>query len=99
MSEPSYADAEDTLLTAVLVAIEPRDGCLRLLDRRELDDTRALRPAVLEENLGVLDSAGRLEEFDEVLVRSRVRELRVQRISRQSQCARRKSGRELTFLT
>lgn len=91
MSERSYVDAENARLTAVLVPVEPSDGRLRLLDRSELDDTGALGPAVLEENLGVLDGAGRLEELDEILVRRRVGELRVRRISRCARSERRKS--------
>lgn len=56
-------------LTAVAITLELGNGSLGLLDGSELDDSRSLGAAVLEQNLGLLNGAGRLEELDEILVR------------------------------
>ena len=51
------------------------DRGLRLWDLCELDDTAALRPRALVQNLRELDLARRLEQLDQVLVRGRPRQL------------------------
>lgn len=55
--------------------IEPRDSRRRVFDRGKLDDAGALGPAMLEEDLGMFDRPRRLEQLDQILVRSRPREL------------------------
>ena len=58
--------------------VSPRtrtNGRLRLLHLRKLDDTAALRPRALVQDLRELDLARRLEQLDQVLVRGRPRQL------------------------
>ena len=70
MVSPSRRDIE-----AHHAPVELGNGRLCLADGGELHDADALGAAVLEEDLGLVDHARRLEELHQVLVRRRPRQL------------------------
>lgn len=55
--------------------IQLTNGGLSFSDYGKLDNTTALRPSTLEENLGKLNLARCLEQFDKILVRGGPRQL------------------------